>query len=74
MTTEQRIQLAYFCVARIAEIDPRVGKPIDVVVLTRNGLKEYTAAELEPFIRQDGVIWGQTKQFFLGDLMLSISN
>ena len=69
MTTDQRIQLAHFCLTRagfsdVRVGDPRRGYPIDIVRVTIEGIKVYAQDELRPFIdKNDAIVATIASQF-----------
>lgn len=65
----ERIQLAHFCIALAGRSDPRVGDPhngypIDISVLTKEGLKAYTQEELKPYIDRGEKLYIEIQALF----------
>ena len=58
MSTEQRMFLAYFCIYEVAQHDPRVGTPIEMVVARRGGVTVCGENELARFRRESESLTG----------------
>lgn len=65
LNTDQRIQLAHFCVSLTAKYSRFVEEPIDITVLRRNEFKEYTEDALKPLQQRSTTMIEQLGKFFL---------
>jgi 20S proteasome alpha/beta subunit len=68
MTTNQRVQLAHFCLSLTARYSYLVKEPIDITVLSRDGLREYKESELLSFQQRSTAMVEQVVSSILGQL------
>jgi len=69
LSTDSRIRLAHFCVTVTGMSDLRVGNPargyaVDVTVLTRNKVDEYSQERLRPFVDSSARLYREIKDLF----------
>jgi len=68
MSIEQNALLAFHCVAEVAKHDVRVGRPVDLIVVRKNGTPiRYTETQLPEFVNRSEKITATISDYLLAE-------